>query len=245
MDQRRTSPRTKRLPKVAPDTNNTELKKALGSRKRSKLAKKNAGRGQQQRKKGKRDAPISLQNSSHNASSDSNLDYYVPKAEAYESKHDSYNELNNKSRAQLLKMLQERDRRRIMALEMELAETKRKQRENKKQIQENYKWTGEEANFADTVNQFCKRFFFPRYNFLKEGWQDFQPEKKNSLFSFVKQNLSIPEETNNRDIWDRVIVPSIWMKYINMKCNFNNKIKGVYMNMRYFCSIIVSFFSFH
>jgi hypothetical protein len=238
MDPKRTSPRTKPLPKSAP------YKKGSGSRKTSKLTNKNAGRGEQQWMKRKRDAPISLENSSHNASSDSNLDYYVPKAEAYESKHDSYNELNNKSRAQLLKMLQERDRRRIMALEMELAETKRKQRENKKQIQENYKWTGEEANFADTVNQFCKRFFFPRYNFLKEGWQDFQPEKKNSLFSFVKQNLSIPEETNNRDIWDRVIVPSIRMKYINTKWNLNNKIKGIYMSMRFVLVYLLCYFIF-
>jgi hypothetical protein len=127
MDPRRTSPRTKPLPKLAP------FKKGLGSRKRSKLANKNAGRGEQQRKKGKRDAPISLENYSGDASFDSNSDYDVPKAEVYKSDNNSYDESNNKSRAQLLEMIQERDRK-IKALEVELAETKRKQRENKKQI---------------------------------------------------------------------------------------------------------------
>ena len=58
---RRTSPRTKSSPKLAPD------KKASGSTKRSKLANKNAGRGEQQWKKGKWDAPISHKNSSYNA----------------------------------------------------------------------------------------------------------------------------------------------------------------------------------
>jgi hypothetical protein len=75
MDPRRTSPRTKRLPKVVPDTDNTEMKKGLGSRKRTKLANNNAGRWQQQRKKGKWNAPIYLHSSSNNIS-----DYNVPKA---------------------------------------------------------------------------------------------------------------------------------------------------------------------
>jgi hypothetical protein len=44
MDPRRTSPRMKHLPKVVPDTNNTEMKKASRSRKRSKLTNNNAGR---------------------------------------------------------------------------------------------------------------------------------------------------------------------------------------------------------
>jgi hypothetical protein len=96
MDMRRTSPRTKLLPKLAP------YKTGLGFRKTSKLANKNAGRGEQHRKKRKQDAPISLENNSDNASSDSNLHYNVLKVEVYESDDNSYDESNNKSRAQLL-----------------------------------------------------------------------------------------------------------------------------------------------
>ncbi len=125
-------------------------------------------------------------------------------------------------------MIQERDWK-IKVLEGELTETKRKQRKKKKQIWENYKWTGEEANFAGTANQFCKQFLFPRYKFLKKGW-DFQPEKKDSLFSLVK--LRILEGADNRVIWNRVIFLFIQMKYINMKCNLNNKIKEIYMCIR-------------
>jgi hypothetical protein len=136
MDPRRTNLRTKPLPKLAPD------KKGSRSRKTSKFANKNAGRGEQQWKKEKRDAPISLENTSNDASSNSNSDYNVLKAEVYESDDNRNDELNNKPRAQFLQILQERDRK-IKALEVELVEIKCKQRVNKKQIQENYMWTGE------------------------------------------------------------------------------------------------------
>ena len=35
------------------------------------------------------------------------------------------------------------------------------------------------------------------------------------------------------DIWGRVIVPAVRDKYQSMKCNMNNKIKSIYMIMRF------------
>jgi hypothetical protein len=133
MDLRRTSPRTKPLPNLAPD------KKASGSRKRSKLTNKNAGRGQQQWKKEKQDALISLQSSSNNASSDDDLYYDVPKAEEYDDEDHIYDESSNKSRAQLLEMLQERDRK-IKALNRieacrDKTQAKREQEANLRELQ--------------------------------------------------------------------------------------------------------------
>ncbi len=55
------------------------------------------------------------------------------------------------------------------------------------------------------VNHFCKNFLFPRYKFLMDGWQDVLPERPTSL-------SKIPEGADKRDIWERVIVPSIMMK---------------------------------
>ncbi len=45
------------------------------------------------------------------------------------------------------------------------------------------------------------------------------------------QKLKIPEGADKRDIWERVIVPSMRMKYTNMKCNLNNDIKLIYLSM--------------
>ena len=76
------------------------------------------------------------------------------------------------------------------------------------------RWTGEEINFADSINTFMREFLFPRYKFLKEGWQNYEPLKKHSLSSMCMRRLSIPEGSNKEDIWERVKVPSIQMKYI-------------------------------
>ncbi len=37
-------------------------------------------------------------------------------------------------------------------------------------------WTGEEAQLADKITEFCKDFLFPRYKFLKDGWKIYNPE---------------------------------------------------------------------
>ncbi len=47
---------------------------------------------------------------------------------------------------------------------------------------------------------------------------------------FMK-HLSIPEGSDPRVIWGRVIIPSIRDKYQSMKCSMNNKIKGMYLSM--------------
>ncbi len=43
--------------------------------------------------------------------------------------------------------------------------------------------------------------------------------------------LSLPEASDKEDIWERVIVPSIQMKYVNLKGNMNNDLKKIYMSM--------------
>ncbi len=129
-----------------------------------------------------------------------------------------------------MKIIDERGKK-IRSLELELSKSKLANQHNKRKVREEYQWTGEETNFAKTVNHFCKYFLFPRYKFLKEGWQDVLPERPTSLYSLCMQELKIPEGADKKDIWERVIVPSIRMKYTNMKCNLNNDIKLIYLSM--------------
>jgi hypothetical protein len=42
---------------------------------------------------------------------------------------------------------------------------------NKRKVQEELKWTGEETNFLETVNYFCRNFLFPKFKLLKDGWK--------------------------------------------------------------------------
>jgi hypothetical protein len=150
----------------------------------------------------------------------------IPETTVYESAVEEI----KRSQRDLLKIIDENDKK-IRSLKLEISKSKMANRQNKRKVWEEYQWTGEETNFAKTVNHFCKNFLFPRYKFLKDGWQDVLPERPTSLYSLCMQKLKIPEGANKRDIWERVIVPSIRMKYSNLKCNLNNDIKSIYLSM--------------
>ena len=49
--------------------------------------------------------------------------------------------------------------------------------------------------------------------------------------------LSLPEGSEADDVWERVIVPTIQLKYINLKGNMNNDLKRIYLNMKCFVMI--------
>jgi hypothetical protein len=128
--------------------------------------------------------------------------------------------------------LVERLRGTIKKLQEEVHSLRRnKSRPNKKEIRERMNWSGEEINFADSVNTFVREFLFPRYKFLGGGWQNYEGDKRNSLSSMCLRRLSLPEGSDMKDIWERVIVPTIQMKYVNIKGNMNNDIKKIYISM--------------
>jgi hypothetical protein len=131
---------------------------------------------------------------------------------------------------ELLEMLCEKEVT-IKKLEAEVHSLRNKSRPNKKDLRESMRWSGEEINFADSVNTFVREFLFPRYKFLRGGWQKYEPDKRNSLSSMCLRKLSLPEGSDTEDIWERVIVPSIQMKYVNIKGNMNNDLKKIYISM--------------
>ena len=85
-----------------------------------------------------------------------------------------------------------------------------------------------EANLAENVGYYCRAYLFPRYKLLKVKWDVFDPDQQNSLSNFVRKGFKIPEGADYRDMWDRVIVPSIRLKYTNMRGNINNDVRSAY-----------------
>jgi len=83
------------------------------------------------------------------------------------------------------------------------------------------------------INDFCRERLYPKEKFLWKNWLEYLPNDRRSLYSVCMKHLSIPEGSNPKEIWGRVIVPSIRDKYQSMKCNMNNKIKSIYLNMRF------------
>ncbi len=137
--------------------------------------------------------------------------------------------LIEKSRTELVEIIKEQ-RKQIKYLQKKLAMAKTAQKQTKKQVQIQQDWTGEETNYANSITKFCKTFLFPRYKFLKDGWHEYDPNRNDSLLSLVKQKVAIPERADYKGLWERVVILTIWLKYINMKCNPNNEIKKAYMS---------------
>jgi hypothetical protein len=84
----------------------------------------------------------------------------------------------------LLKKIEEKDKI-IRSLELELSKSKVTARMTKTKVREELKWTGEETNFAESVNHFCRNFLFPKFKFLKDGWKEILLDQKNSSIHFV------------------------------------------------------------
>ena len=49
-----------------------------------------------------------------------------------------------------------------------------------------------------------------------------------SLSSFVKKKVKLAEGADFEEQWERVICPTIEMKYITIRCNLNNEICKAY-----------------
>ncbi len=85
---------------------------------------------------------------------------------------------------------------------------------------------------ADKVTKLSRDYMFPRYKFLKEGWQDCNLTNKKSLSYFLGRKMadtyrSMRIPTIGRefeDQWERVYVLVIGLKYQNMRCNLGNDI---------------------
>ncbi len=115
----------------------------------------------------------------------------------------------------------------IKRLKMELRLSKSKARQTKRQTKIDYDWDGKEANFADSVSSFVKEYLFPRFKFLKDGWMDYE-EGQDSFSTFVQEKAQIPEGAEYKDQWERVICPTIQVKYVSIRCNLKTEIQRTY-----------------
>ncbi len=105
----------------------------------------------------------------------------------------------------------------IKGLRMELRLSKSHARQTKHHIKINYDWDGEKANFTDSVLVFSEEYLFPHYKFLKDNGPY-------SLSLFVRGKVKIPEGAGYKNQQERVLCPTIQMKYVTIRCNLNNNL---------------------
>ncbi len=68
---------------------------------------------------------------------------------------------------------------------------------------------------------------FLHYKFLKAGWMTYSKSSE-SLSLFVQKKMRLAEGVDCRELWERVICPTIQMKYVSIRCNLNNKVCKIY-----------------
>jgi|LakMenEpi02Apr12_1017379.scaffolds.fasta_scaffold00783_1 hypothetical protein len=95
-------------------------------------------------------------------------------------------------------------------------------------IRKDNDWNGEEVNLSDRVSLFCRDYLFPRFKFLSDDWQKYDAENENSLSYFVGKRMKMNGMNRYEDLWERVFVPTIRLKYQTIRCNLNNAIKQIY-----------------
>jgi hypothetical protein len=115
----------------------------------------------------------------------------------------------------------------VRPLRMEIRVQNLHDRQIIRQMRIDYEWDGEEANLLDKVSQWVKGYLFPRYKFLKDGWMEYS-DGSESLSSFVQRKMKMEQVDNFRCQWERVICPTIQMKYVTIRCNLNNKVQKEY-----------------
>ena len=95
-------------------------------------------------------------------------------------------------------------------------------------IRKDYDWNSEEVNLSDRVSLFCRDYLFPRFKFLSDDWQKYDDQNENSLSYFVSAKMKMNHMNRYEDLWERVFVPTIRLKYQTICCNLNNAIKRIY-----------------
>jgi len=148
--------------------------------------------------------------------------------ESYGHDDEDPTEIYDMTRDELITKIEEQEKT-IRELKMKLQKSKDKGRRSLKDIRLDQDWNAEETLFSEAVGRTVKCFLFPRYKFLKIGWEEYRPDVKDSLSSVMEEAMKRKQpQTNKREMWEKVTVYTIRLKYSNMKCNINNVIKTAY-----------------
>ena len=141
---------------------------------------------------------------------------------------ESLNALNDKlcdKNVRLREIIKEA-RIRIQDLTADLRSYKRNHRQTKRQIRTDNNWNGEDANISDKVSSWVKTYLFQHWKFLTSNWMEYS-DSETSLSSYTRRKLNIKCD-DYKDVWDRVICPTINAKYNTIRSNLSSEIRKAY-----------------
>ena len=113
--------------------------------------------------------------------------------------------------------------------------TSKGKKHNVRELRELYDWDERDLSLSETVLSFTKEYLFPRFKFLGKDWTEYD-RNSGSFCNMVGRKLVLPRGVQWRDVWGRVVAPTIAKKYTDMRCNINNLVRAEYMGNYHCCS---------
>ena len=116
-----------------------------------------------------------------------------------------------------------------LSKEIQLVRAKSQDTKTKQKLREVYAWSDKEASLAQAVVHMCKAYLFPRFKFLRGKWYEYDQDKEGGFCKLVMNQLpNLSKCSDAEEIWDRVVVPSIKLKYQTLRNNINSVVRGRY-----------------
>ena len=104
---------------------------------------------------------------------------------------------------------------------------------SKKALRKELRASSKAVMISEEFTEFIVQYLFPRFKFLHDGWNELDNSDRNSFSSVVRRHFPLKERRNFDEDWLKILVPSIAVKYSQLRCNVNNMIrdqfKGTYV----------------
>ena len=103
---------------------------------------------------------------------------------------------------------------------------------SKKALRKELRVLSKAVMISEELTEFIVQYLFPRFKFLHDSWDELDNSDRNSFSSVVRRHFPLNPGRNFDKDWTKILVPSIAVKYTQLRCNVNNMIreqfKGAY-----------------
>jgi hypothetical protein len=99
---------------------------------------------------------------------------------------------------------------------------------SKKSLRKELRGSSEGLVVSEEFSEFIVQYLFPRFKFLHDGWNELDNSDRNSFSSVVRRHYPLKPGRDFADDWLKIFVPSLAVKYTQLRCNVNNAIRDAF-----------------
>ena len=136
------------------------------------------------------------------------------------SRHSSDDESDKEADSELMRLREE-----VKSLR---AEKGVKMSMSKKTLRKELRALSKSLLISEEFSEFIVQYLFPRFKFLHDGWNELDNSDRNSFSSVVRRHYPLKPGRDFADDWLKIFVPSLAVKYTQLRCNVNNAIRDAF-----------------